>query len=378
MGSTDVTRRQVVAGALLAGASVALAGQRRADAATVLGIRGADISFTLQEEAMGAAYRDDGGILPIERILANHGANYVRLRLWVNPIAATSDLQSALILARRAHAAGLGLLLDLHYSDTWADGRSQHVPSAWSHLDAASLGTVVRNYTRSVVVAFAEQGTPVDIVQIGNEINHGILWPVGRIYREDGEHWVEFAELLKAGAMGAREANPVKPPRIMLHADTGGDFNASRYFFDQVVAQGMHWDVIGLTYYPFWNGPLAALADNLAALASRYGKEIVVVETAYPWTLANGDAEPNIVDDVSALPEGERFPATEQGQLDYLEALRNVLAGVPGGRGAGFLAWEPGWLPGVPAAPGLGNAYDNLTMFDWTGRALPALKALRA
>lgn len=140
----------------------------------------------------------------------------------------------------------------------------------------------------------------------------------------------------------------------------------------------MQFDVIGLSYYAFWHGSFADLQFNLNDTATRYGKDIVVVETSYPWTLENGDTLENFITTPDLLPDGAAYPATPQGQAAYYENLRQILAAVPGGHGAGFMAWEPEWLPGVGWAPGEGNPNDNLTMFDCTGAALPSLAAFRA
>jgi arabinogalactan endo-1,4-beta-galactosidase len=344
---------------------------------TALKIRGADISFTLQEENNNQSLTDNGQTAPIENILAQHGANYARLRIWVNPPKGTSDLNSALTLARRAHAAGLDILLDLHYSDSWADRTSQQTPAAWQGLTGEDLRSTVRTYTREVMAAFALQGTPVDIVQIGNETTHGMLWPSGQIYKKAGEDWSGYAELVKAGIAGAKEATPGESPLIMLHIDTGGDQEASAYYFDHILEQGINFDLVGLTYYPFWHGPLADLQRNLTNLAGRYGKDILIAETAYPWTLSSADNTPSVVTSLEALPDAGAHPPTPQGQATYFAALNKILREVPNGHGAGYLIWEPGWLPGVPADARTGNAHTNLTLFNWWGHGLPALNAFQ-
>ncbi|HEX6355866.1 glycoside hydrolase family 53 protein [Actinophytocola sp.] len=367
-------RRRTILAAPLAAAFSSLV-VPPASAATGPRIRGGDISFTLQEEAIGKVYRDGGTTAPIERILTGRGANYVRLRVWTAPPSGYSTLSSALTLGRRAQQAGMRILLNPHYADFWADPGKQPTPAAWAGQNLSTLATTVRNYTRDVVAAFARQGTPVSMVQVGNEITSGMLFPLGEIYRSDGEHWAEFTTLLKAGIAGAREAGA---PSIMVHVDRGGDNGGARYFYDHVLAQGVQFDVIGLSYYPFWHGALSALRGNLNDLSNRYRKDLVVVETSYPWTLNNGDSLGNFITTPSQLPDGARFPATQAGQAAFFEEIRNVLAAVPGGRGAGFFDWEPGWLPGVGWAPGEGNPNDNLTMFDWSGNALPSLRAFRA
>ena len=341
-------------------------------------LRGADLSFTLQLEAAGVRFRDRGVVRPVERILAAHGANYVRLRIWLNPPAGYSTEASALALGRRARAAGMRILLDLHYSDFWADPGHQTTPAAWQGQDLPTLAETVRRYTRTVVADFARQGTPVSMVQVGNEVTAGMLWPLGQIYQPDGAHWTEFTTLLKAGIAGVREGCGRRDPaQVMVHIDRGGDNGGSVWFYDHILAAGVDFDVIGLSYYPFWHGPLSALQANLNDLAPRYGKDLVVVETAYPWTTGNGDQLANFIDSDSQLPDGAAYPATPLGQAGYFGALRQVLGQVPDGRGAGFFAWEPEWIPGVGWEPGAGNPNDNLTMFDWQGNALPSVAQFR-
>jgi arabinogalactan endo-1,4-beta-galactosidase len=371
-------RRRTVLAAPLAAALGTLAARIPASAAVGPRFRGADISFTLQEEAVGKSYRDGGATQPIERILAARGANFVRLRVWNTPPAGYSTLSLALTLGRRAKQAGLKVLLDLHYSDFWADPSKQATPGAWSGQNLSTLASTVRTYTRNALAAFASQGTPVDMVAVGNEITNGMLFPLGQVYRSDGQHWSEFATLLKAGIAGAHDGNPPNNPlTVMIHTDRGGDNGGARYFYDHILAQGVAFDVIGLSYYPFWHGSLATLRTNLGDLATRYGKDLVLAETAYPWTFGNGDGLGNLIGSPSQLPDGGAFPATQTGQAAYFEQLRSVLAAVPSGRGAGFFDWEPGWLPGVGWSPGQGNPNDNLTMFDWSGNALPSLTAFR-
>lgn len=343
-------------------------------------IRGADISFTPQMEAIGTTYRGaDGGAHPLERLLADAGATHIRVRVWVDPPPGYSDLPAALALAARAHEAGLDVVLSLHYSDFWADERHQRPPAAWAGQDVAALEQTVRAYTRDVVAAFAAQGTPVDLVQIGNEVTLGMLRPQGQVFDEQGgESWDDFVTLLRAGVAGAREGSPPDHPvRVVLHINRGGDLGATVWFYDNVLSRGVHFDVIGITYYPHWDGALRSLRQTMNGLADRYGKDVLVVETAYPWTLRQGDPLDNEVSALDELPESDTFPPTPQGQAAFYEALRAVVAGVPGGHGAGFLVWEPGWLPGVGWEAGAGNQYENMTMFDWSGNALPSLRAFR-
>jgi arabinogalactan endo-1,4-beta-galactosidase len=347
-------------------------------AAGALRVRGADVSFTLQNETAGNPVYDGVDAQPVEQILAQRGANYVRLRVWVDPADGHNNLDETLQLARRASAAGLAIILNLHYSDTWADRTSQTTPQAWAEQDPEQLAITVETYTREVVDSLSAQGTPAEIVQVGNEVTFGMLWPVGQIYGSHGEHWGNFTDLLKAAVRGAEGSEPRSAPEIMLDIDTGGDVALSTYFFDNIGAAGVPYDLIGLTYYPFWHGSLADLKNNVDTLATRYNKDVMIAETAYPWTLDDADSEANVVTSAAELPDGDLYPPTPTGQQAFYQALRQLLLDVPGGHGAGFLVWEPGWLAGVGAGPDLGNAFDNLTLFDHTGRALSALDSFAA
>ncbi|SFP19650.1 arabinogalactan endo-1,4-beta-galactosidase [Actinomadura madurae] len=332
-------------------------------------IIGHDLSFAVQEKAAGARYTDRGRTAPPERILASHGANYVRLRLWVNPPAGYSDLESVLTMARRAKAAGMKLLLDPHYSDFWADPQKQPIPEVWAGQDLPALAATVRAYTRDVLDRLRAQGTPADMLQLGNEIRNGMLWPAGQIDWSAGTGWDGLGTLLRAAAAGARDAaGPT--PTLVVHFDQGGDNAWSRSFFDHIVAQRVPFDVIGLSYYPFWHGTLSDLRANLDDLASRYRRDVAVVETQYGWTLANGDDLGNFLWQESQLVPG--YPASPDGQRAFLSDLLSAVAAVPGGRGAGVFYWQPEWIPGVGWAPGEGTPNDNLTLFDFQGRALPS------
>jgi arabinogalactan endo-1,4-beta-galactosidase len=378
--SLPLRRRSLLLATPAIGAASALFGAVPAAASPrALRIRGADLSFTPQLEAAGVRFRDRHGVRPVERIFADHGANYIRLRIWTNPPPGYSTEATALAMARRAKRAGLNILLDLHYSDFWADPGHQNTPAAWQGQDLPTLADTVRRYTSQVVADFARQGTPVSMVQVGNEVTAGMLWPLGQIYQSDGAHWTEFTTLLKAGIAGVREGcGRGHQPEVMVHIDRGGDNGGSVWFYDHILAAGVDFDVIGLSFYPFWHGPFSALQANLNDLAPRYGKDLVVVETAYPWTTGNGDQLANFIDSDAQLPDGALYPATPAGQAGYFEALRDILAQVPDGRGAGFVDWEPEWIPGVGWEPGAGNPNDNLTQFDWQGNALPSLAAYRA
>jgi len=340
---------------------------------------GADLSFTPQELAAGAKFTYHGQQQSPVQIMRENGANYVRMRLWVDPPPGYSDLASDLALARSVHAAGMKIYLDIMYSDFWADPTKQNIPAAWTGQDLAQLTTTVQSYTQQVISAFARQGTPVDMVSIGNEIRNGILWPVGEVNDPSNPaDYDNLATLLKAGVAGARAGNPPGHQLlIMMHYDQGGNNSLSQAFYQNLVAQGVPFDVIGLSYYPFFHGPISAMRQNVDALATQFHKKIVIAETQYPWTLANGnsplgDSTGNFVWETSQLSPG--YPASPGGQLSFVTDELSILAQVPGGLGAGLFYWAPDWIPGVPWEPGtgVGTPNANLTLFNSQGVALPS------
>ena len=335
--------------------------------------RGGDVSFLPRVEAGGGTFRDGSREADLLELLRDKGLDTIRLRLWYAPQDGHSGLPEVLALARRAQQAQLRILLDLHYSDTWADPGHQQKPAAWQGLTFSDLCDSVQTYTADVLRAFSAQGTPPAMVQLGNEITGGLLWDDGRV---GGAHdtplqWDRLAGLLSAATRAVTEVMPAPVrPEIMIHLDRGGDNAGCRWFLDHVLERGVEFDAIGLSYYPWWHGDLAALGGNLDDLARRYGKDVLVVETAYPWTLGWHDHVHNLVGQAGQLLPG--CPATPRGQALFLGELLAVVEAVPEGRGRGVIWWSPGWL----SCEGAGSSWENLTLFDFTGNALPALKVL--
>ena len=240
---------------------------------------GADISFVPQQEAEGRKFSDKGEAKDVLEILRDHRFNWIRLRLFVDPASDKGyskegycGLEQTLAMAKRVKAAGMNLLLDFHYSDTWADPGKQFTPSSWADFKGDALVEKMHEYTRGVLKRFIEEEAGPGMVQIGNEIHHGFVWPEGRI----GESDETFGALLKSAGKAVREADP--RIRIMVHPALGGDNERSVRFFDLVLSHGVDFDVIGQSYYPDHYGTLDQLRANLTDLATRYRKPIVVVE----------------------------------------------------------------------------------------------------
>lgn len=315
---------------------------------------GADLSFLRQAEARGVKFKDGGVVKPGLQIFKSHGYNWVRLRLFHTPSTQArplpNDLAYTVALAQDAKALGMKFLLDYHYSDTWADPAKQFLPKAWEGLSHAELVTAVRDYTRDTIAAFRNAGVMPDMVQIGNEVTPGMLWPDGKL----PEGWDNFAELIKAGIAGVEAGRGDAPrPRLMIHIEKAGDRARTRDFFDNLLKRGVAFDVIGQSYYPWWHGSLLDLRDTLAFMAETYRKEIIVVEAAYNWRPAEYLAEP------------PPFPETPEGQRDFLAAVNDVVLATPHGLGKGVFWWEP--------AVELQTRIASRGMFDAEGNALPVI-----
>lgn len=268
---------------------------------------GADISFLPELEAKGMRFYDNGKERDAILILKDHGFNYVRLRLFNNPAADSGyspkdgfcDLQHTLQMAKRVKNAGMKLLLDFHYSDYWADPGKQFKPSAWKGLSFEEMKKAMYEYTRDVIQQFKNQGTTPDMVQVGNEINHGIIWPEGNVMHLDS-----LAQLLKTGTEAVMSVDP--SIIMMLHIALGGQNAESVFFIDNMLKRNVPFDVIGQSYYPKWHGTLPDLKANLNDLVKRYKKDVIVVEYSH-----------------------------------LKEEVNKIAFELPGGKGKGTCIWEP-------------------------------------
>jgi arabinogalactan endo-1,4-beta-galactosidase len=242
-------------------------------------ILGADISFLPQLEASGKKFFDNGVQKDAIQILKDHGFNYIRLRIFNDPAEDSGyspgkgfcDLQHTLQMAKRIKDAHMKFLLDFHYSDTWADPGKQFKPGAWKDLNFDQLTKALHDFTKQVITELKLQGTTPDMVQIGNEINHGILWPTC-----NAKNFDSLAILLKVGIAAVKEVDP--SIKIMLHIALGGQNEESRNFIDKMLQRNVQFDIIGESYYPQWHGTLDELKNNLNDLVARYRQDVIVAE----------------------------------------------------------------------------------------------------
>jgi arabinogalactan endo-1,4-beta-galactosidase len=313
---------------------------------------GADLSFLKQAEDRGIQFKEDNQPKPALEIFKNHGYNWIRLRLFHTPTQLPNNLEYTIALAKSARQLGFHFLLDYHYSDTWADPGKQFIPKAWEGMSHPQMVQALFNYTRDTTIAFREAGVLPEMVQIGNEITNGMLWPDAKL----PANWDNFADFIKAGIAGVEVGKGDQPrPRIMIHIDKGGDKVKTKAFFDKLNTYHVDYDVIGQSYYPWWHGSLNDLRENMIFTAREYGKDIIVVEAAYNWTPGNYRTKP------------APFPETPAGQKEFLEEVNRVVQAAPDGRGAGVFWWEPAVAGGIGARGFFDHDYNVLpviTVFD--------------
>ena len=341
---------------------------------------GVDLSYVNELEACGAQYRLGGKTRDPYELFAESGANLVRLRLWNDPswthYSTESDVTRSI---ERAKRAGMQVLLDLHYSDDWADPQKQTIPAAWAKDidDTDALAKHVYEYTRDVLARLAQRGLLPYMVQVGNEINTQMLRPA----ESTGIpiDWQRNAKILNAGIRAVREATAAdgSHPRVMLHVAQPENVEP---WFTAAAAAGVHdFDYIGVSYYPKWSKLDLNQAERaLAQVKAKFKADIIVVEVSYPWTLRDaGDTAANLLGADSLL---RGYPATRDGQQRF---MNDVVQMTLRAGGVGVVYWEPAWVSSsCKTRWGTGSHWENATLFDFTKKneltpAADFLKAIR-
>lgn len=361
-------------------------------------VKGMDLSTLLELERCGAKYYDNGEERDLLAIMKSYDVDTIRIRLWNDPWSETgesygageNDLKTSLEIAKRVTAAGFGVLLNFHYSDFWADPGKQIKPKAWADYGVKELEQAVYDYTLESMQTFLDAGVNITMVQVGNELSNGLLWPEGKVPNYDN-----IAMFVNAGIRAVRKADAAIP--VMIHLDNGGNNALYREWFDNFTKRGEDFEIIGLSYYPFWHGSLQMLNDNMNDIAERYGKDLVIAEVSMGYTMEDYKNYEKLSDEERkgyatrpALVEKIEYPMTKQGQYDFMEDFLNRISHIKGGKGKGFFYWEPAWIPvpgsgwATPASlkymndPGpCGNEWANQALFDYDGNALPTLSLIR-
>src|SRR5690606_32551106 len=325
-------------------------------------ISAADISSFPEINLSGALFYDaEGNKEDFLMILKNAGVNTIRLRLWVNPANAHSGYEEVKKLSSTAKASGFKIWLALHFSDTWADPSSQTTPKLWQGISPQDLMDTVYNYT-----AFVMKGINPEYIQIGNEINPGFLHPYGNITG----NITLFRELLSKSISAVRDHS--EGTEIIIHF---AGIQDSDWFFAQV--NELDYDIIGISFYPIWHGKsLINLKTQLSALVNKYGRKLLIAETAYPFTLSWNDLTNNITgsNDHLILPH---YPATPKGQQEFIKSLKNIIQELPDNKGTGLCYWGAELVAWKGNEAVDGSPWENQALFDFDNKALPALNELK-
>ncbi|GEL95570.1 arabinogalactan endo-beta-1,4-galactanase [Cellulomonas composti] len=367
-------------------------------------MRGVDVSSVLSLEESGVVFRDTGGApADLFDVLADAGVTDVRVRVWNDPYDAEGngygggdvDVDRAVEIGERATAAGLGVVVDFHYSDFWADPGKQTAPKAWTALGIDDKAAAVEQFTHAALQELVDAGVDVGMVQVGNETNNGVAGTTS---------WDDRAAIFSAGSAAVRDVLP--DALVALHFTNPE--TAGRYadYAQQLDARGVDYDVFASSYYPFWHGTPANLTAVLGEVAADYGKKVMVAETSWASTLEDGDGHPNTVR-AGQNDTGLAYPISVQGQATELRTVMQAVADVPDGMGIGAFYWEPAWLPVGPASQVEqnkllweefgsgwassyageyeddaaqyygGSSWDNQALFDFAGNPLESLQTFR-
>lgn len=377
-------------------------------------IRGVDISSVLAQEESGVVYYNEAGQeQDIFQTLAEHGVNYIRVRVWNNPYdengngygGGNNDTAKAAEIGRRAAQYHMKLCVDYHYSDFWADPSKQMCPKAWEGMAIEDKSEALYAFTAQSLTEILDAGADVGMVQIGNEINNGIA----------GEtDWTKRRQLLQAGSRAVREVAAEKGKRIQIavHFTDVSDLEGTLALAQKLEDKEIDYDIFAVSYYPFWHGTMENLTETLRLVADTYDKKVLVAENSYPYTPGDGDGSANSIGEADILPA---YAATVQGQANEVRDVCAAVAAV-GEPGLGFFYWEPAWIPvhvweesaadaesvltanrqaweekgsgwassyaaGYdPKDAGVyygGSSWDNQAMFDYSGQPLESLKVLK-
>jgi arabinogalactan endo-1,4-beta-galactosidase len=312
--------------------------------------KGADVSWLPQMEATGYTFYDsDGSQKECLQLLKDRGMNTIRLRVFVNPSNDKTNGHCSpaetVAMAVRAKNMGMRIMIDFHYSDTWADPAHQAKPAAWANHTFGEMQNDVYKHTYDVLNALKLAGVTPEWVQVGNEIPSGMLWPEGKI--ENNQNWNQLGALLNKGYEATKAINP--SIKVIVHVDQGNDNGRFRWFFDNMKANNVKYDVIGMSYYPYWlksdyTKTIIDLQNNLKDMVSRYGKEVMVVEVGGDYTIV-------------------------QNTKDMLTAVINTVKAVPNNKGLGVIYWEP---QGAKSWSGY-----QLNAWQDNGKPSPALDAFK-
>lgn len=354
-------------------------------------IIGMDVSSIIAvEESGGVFYNEQGQEQDVFEILKDHGVNYVRIRLWHNPTNSKGEpfgggnntTEVGIKIAKRAARVGMRILLDFHYSDFWADPAKQTMPRAWKDLTETQIEKELYEYTYDTLKEFSKNKVRPHMVQIGNEINNGFIYPTAPVDRG----YARIAKFLKQGIKAVNDIDP--KIKTVIHLAEGASLSGIKYFFDRMVSNEVNFDIIGLSYYSFWHGPLEEFEETLKELNDLYDKKIAVMEYSYGFTEKSAENANHIYN--SDMESMGGYKTSMQGQASYIRDVNNVVSNIENGIGTFY--WEPAWLPvknagwaseaarsylvsqGDDVSSLTHVSWANQALFSYSGKVLPTLK----
>jgi arabinogalactan endo-1,4-beta-galactosidase len=329
------------------------------NAFAALSMLGADISSLKRAQELGQKYYNSKGQEEdAMSILKDIGVNYIRLRIWNDPKNGDNNKEYVQAFAKDIKLRGLKLLLDFHYSDTWADPKHQWKPGKWSTHNITQLEKDIYDYTYDVCNSLKSQFTTPDSVQIGNEIDNGMLWPEAKL-QNSSSSFKNIGLVLKSGIKAFKDCS--NSTKIIIHSSSGGNLQKSQWFFDGIKKEGVEWDITGLSFYCFWSGLPSKMAHDVTDLTHRYNKSVLIAETSFPYKSENNAHNKT---ELSSCPG---YSATPSGQADN---LRDIIKWANSSNAIGVFYWEPTWVD----TPTMGVGWDNMAIFDEKGHINPLIK----
>lgn len=377
-------------------------------------IKGMDLSTYWELERLGAKYYENDKKADLLTIMKDHNVDTIRLRIWNDPYspngesygAGENSVENTLYIAKKVTQAGFGVLMNFHYSDFWADPGKQIKPKAWKNFGVPELEKAVFDFTYETTKRFLDEGVNVTMVQVGNELSNGLLWPQGKWpnfenmarFVDAGIRAVRKADSERTQKLFDNEGNEIKKIPVMIHLDNGGKNSLYREWFDNFTKNTTEdFEIIGLSYYPFWHGSLQTLQDNMNDVAVRYGKDLIIAEVSMGFSMEDYRSREGTTPKTAKgyatkkeLVEKIEYPMTKEGQKDFTADFLDRISHIKNNAGKGFFWWEPAWIPtkgsgwATPASlaymndpgPG-GNEWANQALFDYDGNVLPALDYIR-
>ncbi len=368
-------------------------------------ILGIDVSTYFEEKKANARYFLNGKEIDPLKIFKANGVSHMRIRIWNDPYSkdkkpykgGTCDVNNLLKLSLLAKEYGFKVVPDFHYSDFWVDPGKQFIPKAWANDNYESLLIKIREFTKNTLLKLKENDIDVDMLQIGNEITNGMLWPIGKLTdngagKKRGNYDVLCA-FLKEGIFAAKEIYP--NAKIILHLERSGDASVYQEFFSEMEEHDVQYDIIGASYYPYWHGSFKQLFANLDACKKRFNKEVMIMELGYGFTLEDyiltNNGAPHLVineEKLKEMKEALPYPLNEEGQANFIEEFLSLCKKHDV---TGIFYWEPLWIPGedICWASNEGqeyinevgksqrNEWANQCLFDYKGNALKALNKFK-